>query len=365
MIIDMDVHHGNGTQEAFYDDPSVLFFSSHQADIYPATGAAGDTGADAGEGFTVNLPVPGGTGDAPLVDAYRHLVLPLADRFRPDLVLVSAGYDAHRLDPLGGLALSVTADRPGPHRARGRRRARRGAPRAHPRRRLRRGRAGLLGRLFAASAARSVRRAQRPVRAEPPRQPRPRTAHRERPRAARAVAPAARSASGGSPEDHGADGSVFPARRPAFCCDYWNALTSLCASRITPSAPMSLLLRIGSSSSSSPSLPVSTRTRRRCTSPAWLQSLLRPNRPAPSRPATRRCSPGNTSTRTTCSYGTASGSASSFSRPISIPTSSSGARPAHRRRRRFAEGQLLALQVDPGSRGVGEVDHRGDDLRSR
>ena len=108
MIVDMDVHHGNGTQEAFYDDPSVLFFSSHQADIYPATGAAGETGAGAGEGFTVNLPVPGGTGDGPLVDAYRRLVLPLAGRFRPDLVIVSAGYDAHRLDPLGGLALSVT-----------------------------------------------------------------------------------------------------------------------------------------------------------------------------------------------------------------------------------------------------------------
>lgn len=108
MVVDIDVHHGNGTQEAFYDDPDVLVFSSHQADIYPASGTIQETGAGAGHGTTVNLPVPGGTGDAPLVQAYRALLPPLAARFRPDLVIISAGYDAHRLDPLGGLALSVT-----------------------------------------------------------------------------------------------------------------------------------------------------------------------------------------------------------------------------------------------------------------
>ncbi len=107
LVVDMDVHHGNGTQDAFYDDPSVLFVSSHQAGLYPATGHLDETGTGAGEGFTVNLPLPAGTGDA-LVDLYRAVLPPLAARFRPDLVLVSAGYDAHRLDPLGGLTLSVT-----------------------------------------------------------------------------------------------------------------------------------------------------------------------------------------------------------------------------------------------------------------
>ena len=107
LVLDMDVHHGNGTQEAFYDDPSVLFVSTQQADIYPGTGHVHEVGAGAGVGATVNVPVPAGTGDE-LAPALRQLVLPLADRFRPDVVFVSAGYDAHRLDPLGGLALSVT-----------------------------------------------------------------------------------------------------------------------------------------------------------------------------------------------------------------------------------------------------------------
>lgn len=106
MIVDTDVHHGNGTQEALYDDPSVLVVSSHQANIFPGTGRLEETGTDAGAGFTVNVPLPAGTGDA-LVDLYRDLLPPLAERFRPDLVLVCAGYDAHRLDPLAGLTLSV------------------------------------------------------------------------------------------------------------------------------------------------------------------------------------------------------------------------------------------------------------------
>lgn len=106
MIVDLDVHHGNGTEEAFADDPSVLFVSSHQADIYPGTGAFSDTGVGAGQGFTVNLPVPGGTGDE-LADLYRAVLPDLAAWFRPDLVLLSLGTDAHRLDPLAGLALSV------------------------------------------------------------------------------------------------------------------------------------------------------------------------------------------------------------------------------------------------------------------
>lgn len=107
LVLDIDVHHGNGTQEVVYDDPSVLFVSSHQADIFPGTGGLDETGAGDGEGATVNLPVPAGTGDAALLGLYRSVVAPLAVRFRPELVLVSAGYDAHRLDPLGGLSLSV------------------------------------------------------------------------------------------------------------------------------------------------------------------------------------------------------------------------------------------------------------------
>ena len=106
MIVDLDVHHGNGTQEALYDDPSVLFMSSHQAEIFPGTGHLGETGAGAGEGATVNLPLPAGTSDE-LAGLYRAVLPALAARFRPDLVLLSFGADAHRLDPLAGLLLSV------------------------------------------------------------------------------------------------------------------------------------------------------------------------------------------------------------------------------------------------------------------
>ena len=107
LVIDFDVHHGNGTQEALYDDPSVLVVGSQQADIFPGSGTLREVGAGAGEGATLNLPVPAGTADAGMLALYRQVVVPAADAFRPELVLVSAGYDAHRLDPLGGLALSV------------------------------------------------------------------------------------------------------------------------------------------------------------------------------------------------------------------------------------------------------------------
>lgn len=106
MVVDLDVHHGNGTEEAFWDDPSVMVVSSHQDGLYPGTGDLGDVGAGPGRGFTVNLPVPPGTGDE-LAGLYRAVLPPLAARFRPDLVLLSLGTDAHRLDPLGGLGLSV------------------------------------------------------------------------------------------------------------------------------------------------------------------------------------------------------------------------------------------------------------------
>lgn len=108
LIVDMDAHHGNGTQEIFEADPDVVYFSSHQEDIFPGTGSAEETGAGAGEGATVNVPLPLGTGDAACLEAYRRLLLPLAARTQPDVVLVSAGFDAHARDPLAGLGLSVS-----------------------------------------------------------------------------------------------------------------------------------------------------------------------------------------------------------------------------------------------------------------
>lgn len=107
LVVDIDVHHGNGTQEAFYDDPGVLVVSSQQADLFPGSGRMLDIGVGDGVGATLNVPVPAGTDDPGMLALYRAVVQPVADRFRPDLVLVSAGFDAHRLDPLGGLALSV------------------------------------------------------------------------------------------------------------------------------------------------------------------------------------------------------------------------------------------------------------------
>jgi acetoin utilization deacetylase AcuC-like enzyme len=106
-VVDIDVHHGNGTQAIFYEDPTVLFVSSHQFPYYPGTGAAGETGAGAGAGFTVNLPLPAGTGDEPFLAAYRETVVPALERFAPEAMLVSAGFDAHERDPLGGLKVTT------------------------------------------------------------------------------------------------------------------------------------------------------------------------------------------------------------------------------------------------------------------
>jgi acetoin utilization deacetylase AcuC-like enzyme len=100
LILDWDVHHGNGTNDVFHSDPAVLFVSIHQSPLYPGTGPASDVGSGAGEGFTVNLPVPPGAGDETVVSHVQHLVVPLAGAYRPGLVLVSAGYDGHRDDPL-------------------------------------------------------------------------------------------------------------------------------------------------------------------------------------------------------------------------------------------------------------------------
>lgn len=103
LIIDFDVHHGNGTNDAFYDDPNIYFLSTHQAGSYPGTGKLEDIGKGAGEGTTLNLPLPGGSGDEAMSAVFHEVIVPVAQRFKPDLILVSAGYDAHVLDPLGGL----------------------------------------------------------------------------------------------------------------------------------------------------------------------------------------------------------------------------------------------------------------------
>jgi acetoin utilization deacetylase AcuC-like enzyme len=104
-IVDFDVHHGNGTQDAFYADPNVLFVSLHQYPFYPGTGAPTETGAGAGRGTTANLALPGGQGPETYGHAFREVVLPLLERFSADFVLVSAGFDAHRRDPLAEMQL--------------------------------------------------------------------------------------------------------------------------------------------------------------------------------------------------------------------------------------------------------------------
>ena len=110
-IVDFDVHHGNGTQAAFEDDPSVLFISLHQdpRTCYPGTGHAWEVGDHAGRGFTLNIPMPPGAGDEQYADAFDSKVMPKLDEFRPDLLLISAGFDAHRDDPLAQVDLSEEA----------------------------------------------------------------------------------------------------------------------------------------------------------------------------------------------------------------------------------------------------------------
>ncbi len=108
LIIDWDVHHGNGTQHTFYDDPGVLYFSSHRYPFYPGTGFFDEVGKDKGSGFTVNVPLPGGCGDGEYYAVYSRILPPVARAFKPELIMVSAGFDIYRLDPLGGM--NVTED---------------------------------------------------------------------------------------------------------------------------------------------------------------------------------------------------------------------------------------------------------------
>ena len=106
LIFDWDVHHGNGTQHIFENDPEILFFSIHQYPHFPGTGFFTEAGRGAGEGYTINIPLTKGYGDGEYIVLVEHLLRPVALEFNPELILVSAGFDIHRSDPLGGMRLS-------------------------------------------------------------------------------------------------------------------------------------------------------------------------------------------------------------------------------------------------------------------
>jgi acetoin utilization deacetylase AcuC-like enzyme len=109
FVLDWDVHHGNGTNDIFHESSAVLFASLHQSPLYPGTGPLGDVGVGEGEGFTINLPVPPGSGEDQWLALVEHIVIPAARAFEPQLVLVSAGYDAHRRDPLASCLLETSS----------------------------------------------------------------------------------------------------------------------------------------------------------------------------------------------------------------------------------------------------------------
>jgi acetoin utilization deacetylase AcuC-like enzyme len=106
LVLDWDVHHGNGTQDLFWEDPNVLFCSIHQSPFWPGSGRTAEVGRGDGHGYTVNLPVPAGSGDGVFVSLVRDVAVPLARAYEPQLILVSAGYDAHLEDPLAGCTVS-------------------------------------------------------------------------------------------------------------------------------------------------------------------------------------------------------------------------------------------------------------------
>lgn len=108
LIVDYDVHHGNGTQWSFYDRNDVFYISTHRYPFYPGTGARSEEGAGAGKGYTLNIPFPGGEGDEEYLTAFSKEIVPVSLHYKPDLVLVSAGFDAHRLDPLGGMNITAS-----------------------------------------------------------------------------------------------------------------------------------------------------------------------------------------------------------------------------------------------------------------
>jgi acetoin utilization deacetylase AcuC-like enzyme len=106
LLVDWDVHHGNGSMHSFYDCPEVLYFSVHQYPHYPGTGRVEEQGRGKGQGFTVNVPLPGGQGDAEYLAVFREILLPVALAYRPELILVSAGFDIHRDDPLADMRVT-------------------------------------------------------------------------------------------------------------------------------------------------------------------------------------------------------------------------------------------------------------------
>jgi acetoin utilization deacetylase AcuC-like enzyme len=106
-ILDIDVHHGNGTQHIFYDDPAVLYISTHQFPFYPGTGAAEETGSGPGRGFTVNVPLDAGATDADYALVHREIIMPVLEQFQPQLTIVSAGFDAHERDPLASMRMTT------------------------------------------------------------------------------------------------------------------------------------------------------------------------------------------------------------------------------------------------------------------
>jgi acetoin utilization deacetylase AcuC-like enzyme len=106
LIVDWDLHHGNGTQNAFYDEEEILYFSTHQYPYYPGTGAANEVGHGAGEGYTVNVPLSTGCGDSEYANIFTHILTPIAQTYQPQLILVSAGFDIHYRDPLGGMRVT-------------------------------------------------------------------------------------------------------------------------------------------------------------------------------------------------------------------------------------------------------------------
>jgi acetoin utilization deacetylase AcuC-like enzyme len=106
-IVDWDVHHGNGTQHVFYDDPTVFFFSTHQYPWYPGTGGADERGEGKGEGYTLNVPLSAGMGDKEYLDVFNRTLRLALKAYRPDAIIISAGFDAHRDDPLAGMNLTA------------------------------------------------------------------------------------------------------------------------------------------------------------------------------------------------------------------------------------------------------------------
>lgn len=106
-IIDWDVHHGNGTQDIFYEDETVFFFSIHQSPLYPGTGSSRERGSGKGRGTTLNVPMPAGSGDNEYTSVFTDVLIPALQNFSPEVILISAGFDAHYLDPLAGTELTA------------------------------------------------------------------------------------------------------------------------------------------------------------------------------------------------------------------------------------------------------------------